>query len=206
MKQFLAVVLVLISLVGFLPACGGGGGGGGNSLSKDDIIVMLGNSLTAYGNWSGLLPNNTVLNYGVAGARASQILSRLSAALSRNPKVICIMGGINDLIVATSTSTVYGNLEQMVLRSKAQGVIVILQSTLHTGADYPDSRRINAAVNELNGRLGALASREGVRWLNLNSSMASGDYLKTDYLRSDNLHLSSNGYAVWADRLNGALP
>ncbi len=206
MKRLLAIMLVLALAVVSLSACGGGGGGGGNSLSKDDIVIMLGNSITRRGDWSGLFPNNTFLNYGVDGAQTNQILSRLSAALSRGPKVICVMGGINDFIHGLSVSFAYNNLAQIVTRSKAAGVIVIVQSTLYTGAGYPNSRNINAKVAELNSRLSSLAGSEGQRWLDLNSSMGDGSSLKTQYLLSDNLHLNGDGYSHWAERLNSALP
>ena len=207
MKRLLAVGLVLALAVVFLGACGGGGGGGGgNSLSKDDIVIMLGNSITRRGDWSGLFPNNTFLNYGKDGDTSSGMLSRLSSALSRGPKVLCVMGGINDFIRGSSVSTVYNNLRQIVQRTKAAGVTVVVQSTLYTGAGYPNSGRINTKVSELNGLLSSLANAEGQRWLDLNSSMAENSNLKTQYLMSDNLHLNSDGYAVWADRLNDALP
>ncbi|MCB2225579.1 MAG: hypothetical protein KQH53_02795 [Desulfarculaceae bacterium] len=207
MKRLPAIVMVLFLAVFSLSACGGGGGGGGgNTLSKDDIVIMLGNSITRRGDWSGLFPNNTFLNYGVDGAETSQILSRLSAALSRNPKVLCVMGGINDFIHGLSVGTAYNNLRQIVVRTKAAGVICIVQSTLYTGEGYPHSATINAKVTELNSMLAGLANSEGQRWLDLNSSMAEGGYLKVQYLLSDNLHPNGEGYAHWADRLNGALP
>ncbi|MCF8034537.1 MAG: hypothetical protein K9K66_13140 [Desulfarculaceae bacterium] len=208
MKRLLAIVLVLAMAVVSLSSCSGGGGGGqsGNTLSKDDIVIMLGNSITRRGDWSGLFPNNTFLNYGIDGAETSQILSRLSAALSRNPKVLCIMGGINDFIHGLSVSTAYNNLRQIVIRSKAAGVIVIVQATLYTGADYPNSTRINPKVTELNHMLNGLATAEGQTWLDLNSTMAENSTLKVQYLLTDNLHLNSDGYAEWADRLNSALP
>ena len=206
MKRLLAIGLVLALAVVFLGACGGGGGGGGNSLSKDDIVIMLGNSITHRGDWSGLFPNNTFLNYGKDGDQTNGMLSRLSSALAQGPKVLCVMGGINDFIHGLSVSFAYNNLRQIVLRCKAAGVIVVVQSTLYTGAAYPNSDRINVKVTELNGLLSALANAEGQRWLDLNSSMAENTSLKTQYLMSDNLHLNSDGYSVWADRLNDALP
>lgn len=206
MKMRLVIILVLSLALGLAGACGGGGGGGGNSLSKDDIIIMLGNSITHRGGWAGLFPDNTILNYGKDGDLTSGMLSRLSSALSRGPKVICIMGGINDIVRGISVATAYSNLRQIVVRSKAAGVIVIVQSTLHTGAGYPNSGAINVKVSQLNELLSALASEQSATWLNLNSSMAADGYLKVEFLLSDNLHLNGDGYAHWAEKLNSALP
>ena len=182
------------------------GGGGGNSLGPDDIIIMFGNSITHRGPWSGLFPDNTILNYGVDGDTTSGMLSRISVPLAKGPKVICIMGGINDLIRGVSVSTVYNNLRQMVIRSKAAGVIVIMQSTLHTGKGYPNSSTINPKVTQLNNLLSAMTSTQNETWLNLNNSMAEDGYLNVEYLLSDNLHLNSDAYVHWAEKLNNALP
>ena len=206
MKRLLVMVLVLGLAVFFVSSCGGGGGEGGNTLSKDDIVIMLGNSITHRGAWAALFPNNTFLNYGKDGDTTSGMLSRLSGALAQNPKVICVMGGINDLIRGGSVGTAFNNLRQIVVRSKAAGVIVIMQSTLYTGAGYPNSTTINAKVTQLNAQLGPMATGLGQSWLDLNSSMAENSALKVQYLMSDNLHLNSSGYDHWADRLNNALP
>lgn len=206
MKMRLVIILVLSLALGLAGACGGGGGGGGNSLGPDDIIIMFGNSITHRGPWSGLFPDNTILNYGVDGDTTSGMLSRISVPLSKNPKVICIMGGINDFIRGASVATVYNNLRQMVSRSKAAGVIVIIQSTLHTGSGYPNSFTINQKVSQLNNLLSALADAQNETWLNLNASMAEDGYLKKIYLLSDNLHLNSDAYVHWAEKLNDALP
>ncbi|MBU1156751.1 MAG: hypothetical protein KJ921_12915, partial [Proteobacteria bacterium] len=119
---------------------------------------------------------------------------------------ICIMGGINDLIRNVAVSTVYNNLRQMVARSKAAGVIVIMQSTLHTGSGYPNSYTINQKVTQLNNLLSAMTSAQGETWLDLNASMAKDGYLKIEYLLSDNLHPNTDAYEHWAGKLNDALP
>ncbi|MCB2193883.1 MAG: hypothetical protein KQI62_20070 [Deltaproteobacteria bacterium] len=207
MKMRLVTILVLSLALGLAGACGGGGGGGGgNSLGPDDIIIMFGNSITHRGPWSALFPNNTILNYGVDGNTTSQMLARIGTALAKNPKVICIMGGINDLIQGGSASSAYSNLAQIVSKSQAAGVIVIMQSTLHTGLGYPNSATINQKVTQLNNLLSSMANARNATWLNLNSSMAEDGYLKTKFLLSDNLHLNSEGYSHWAGRLNDALP
>ena len=87
-------------------------------------------------------------------------------------------------------STVYNNLRQMVIRSKAAGVIVIMQSTLHTGSGYPNSLTINQKVTQLNNLLSAMTSTQNETWLNLNNSMPEDGYLKLEYLLSDNLPLN----------------
>jgi lysophospholipase L1-like esterase len=208
-RRALALLTLLVLALSFLGSCSGGGGGSsGSTLKKEDLIIMLGNSITARGDWSGLMPNNTVLNMGVGGDRTSGMLSRLASALARNPKVLCVMGGINDLIAHASVNSVYNNLEQIVLRAKAAGVYVIIQGTLMTGAAYPNSGTLNPAIrDQLNPMLSALASRESnVRYLDVNRVLGNGSETKDEYLTADRLHINDAAYALWASELQKVLP
>ncbi len=216
MKRALALVLVFLLAMSVLSGCSGGGGGeigggggsGGGTLSKEDLIIMMGNSITRRTDWSGKMPDNTVMNMAVDGAMSSAILGRLNSALSHNPKVICVMGGINDLIAKHSVSSVYGHLESLAIRARDAGVHVILQSTLMTGAEYPNAGVINPQVrDDLNPRLSALASREeNIDYLELNSVLGNGFETKDEYLMQDHLHLNDQAYNLWASQLQNALP
>lgn len=210
-RKLLIFGLILALFAGLLPACGGGGGGGsggesgGSSLSKEDIIVMLGDSLTRRTNWSALLPDNTVVNMGVDGDKTSGMLGRLGAALARNPKVLCIMGGINDFRTNFPVNTAYNNLASIVSQARAAGVRVIIQSTLYVARGYASAETINSKVSELNSRLSSLASSQGQRFLNLNSRLSSGGYLNDGYHDGGRLHLNGAAYQVWADLLKSVL-
>lgn len=214
MKRTLAWLFCLVLALTLLASCGGGGGGssggggGGHTLKKEDLVIMLGNSITRRTDWSAKLPNNTVQNMGVDGAKTGEMLSRMNAVLSRGPKVLCVMGGINDLVAHIPVSTVYANLEQIVLRAKAAGIYVIIQSTLMTGFQYPNAGTLNPQVrDELNPRLSALASREeNVRYLELNSLLGDGHETRDEYLTSDHLHINDAAYNVWAAALERTFP
>lgn len=208
MKRALAWLSVLVLAIVFISSCGGGAGGGTshNTLSKEDIIVMLGNSITHRTDWSAKMPNNTMVNLGVDGARTSHMLGRLNAALSYGPKVLCVMGGINDLIAHVSVNSVYNNLEQILLRAKAAGVMVIMESTLMVGIEYPHAGTLNPQVLELNGRLSALASAQGERYMDLNARLSNGSEMLEEYDSGDHLHINDEAYNVWATLLDNTLP
>ena len=205
-KKILAVGLILI-LAFLLPACGGSGGGGdsGGSLSKDDLVIMLGDSITRRTDWSALLPNNTVVNMGKDGDKTGSMLGRLGSALAQNPKVLCLMGGINDFRSGFAVSIAYNNLAAIVNQARAAGVRVIIQSTLYVAQGYSGGAAINAKVSELNSRLSSLASGDGKQFLNLNSQLSSGGYLKGEYHDGGRLHLNGAAYQVWAELLKSVL-
>ncbi len=204
-RKILSIGLVFLLALGFM-ACGGGGGGdGGSSLSKNDLIIMLGDSITRRTDWSALLPDNTVVNMGRDGDKTSGMLGRLGAALAQNPKVLCLMGGINDFRSGFSASTAYNNLATIVNQARAVGVRVIIQSTLYVAQGYSNGATINAKVSALNDRLVGLASGDGKQFLNLNSQLSSGGWLKNEYHDGGRLHLNGAAYQVWAGLLKSIL-
>ena len=60
-------------------------------------IVMLGDSLTEWGNWHELVPEYSILNRGISGDTSSGVLDRLQEVIERRPKVVFVMIGTNDI-------------------------------------------------------------------------------------------------------------
>ena len=56
-------------------------------------IVMLGDSLTEWGNWHELMPQHHIINRGIAGDTSSSVLDRLDEVMQRQPKVVFVMVG-----------------------------------------------------------------------------------------------------------------
>jgi len=69
----------------------------GNGAGADPEIVMLGDSLTEWGNWHELVPEHRVINRGIAGDTSSGVLDRLQEVIERRPKVVFVMIGTNDI-------------------------------------------------------------------------------------------------------------
>jgi lysophospholipase L1-like esterase len=64
-------------------------------------ILLLGDSLIEYGDWSVLLPEYRTMNRGVAGETAGELAGRLGRELDsdRDPEHIVILSGTNDLLM-----------------------------------------------------------------------------------------------------------
>jgi len=127
----------------------------------------------------------------VAVALTGAALARLnSSVLSRNPRVVLVLLGGNDMLRRVPRATMFENLEEIVTRIRARGAAVILVSVeigFATGAD----RR---AYEEL-------ASRT--------SSALVGDILAGIFgrqaLMSDGIHPNDRGYEIMADRIEPVL-
>jgi len=185
-----------IALLGFalLPPPGGTG-----SRNRRDL-VMLGDSLTYRGNWSGLLARDDVLNRGVDGDTTADMLGRLPAVLRRLPRACFIMGGINDISRDVSIPEIERHVALMVQRLREGGVRPVLQSTLYVSCEVIDGRDINGRVAELNRRLIRLAKENGVEFVDLNGALCDDRGLKPAYT-VDGVHLSAAGYRTWAARI-----
>ena len=59
-------------------------------------VVMLGDSITEGGIWNEWFPNQNILNRGIGGETAPQVLARTHTAISE-PKAVFLLKGTNDL-------------------------------------------------------------------------------------------------------------
>src|ERR1700730_2816530 len=136
-------------------------------VGKSDVI-MLGASLTEQaGDWRDFFPDLDVRNRGVGGDTTKGILDRLDEVLSRQPRVVALLIGLNDVRMGVDHDTIVSNIKQTLLRLKQAGVRPIMQSTL------PPSARLRewnaaAAVRKLNSILKECCATEGIDFLDLN--------------------------------------
>lgn len=163
-------------------------------------IVLLGDSITEGGEWEELLSGLPVVNRGISGETSSQVLERLSTAISR-PVAIVLLIGTNDLSVGTPRPRVADSVAHILdeIQRLAPGVPVILQSVMPRGA------RLAAEVRDLNTRYKALAdTRPEVAYLDLWPALADGDAMCSDF-SFDRVHLNGAGYRAWVSVLRPAL-
>ena len=84
-------------------------------------IVMLGNSLTEFGgDWSKRLGLKHVRNRGIAGDNVDGVLNRLDAILSKKPKAILLMIGINDISQDQTAEQIFEKYQRLIDRIWAQ--------------------------------------------------------------------------------------
>ncbi|MBF0565658.1 MAG: hypothetical protein HQK89_10480, partial [Nitrospirae bacterium] len=116
----------------------------GNHAGTSAGIVFLGDSITSEGNWSELFPGTNVKNEGVWGETTSDIINRLSAVITNNPKKIFVLSGINDLATGVSPRDVAGNYSKMIkeLTSKLPQTRIYVQSILPVAGN-------NGMINDL---------------------------------------------------------
>lgn len=175
-----------------------------------NLTVLAGDSLSLWFP-SELLPtNNHWLNQGVSGESSAGLLKRLKLLDKTQPKAIFVMIGINDLIRGTKAQTILKNQRQIMryLRKTHPKATIVVQSILpHAGKDatWEGKKKLlkipNSRIRTLNQQLQAIATKEGVKYLDLYSLFADQQGNMRLELTTDGLHLSSQGYLVWGSAL-----
>lgn len=160
-------------------------------------IVMLGDSLIEHGDWSTLL-GQKVENFGISGDTTQGVLHRL-VSLPKEIDKIFIMIGINDLLWQVSASHVVENIETILMSLKQENThsVLCLQSILPV---YSEAK-INQNIASVNARLKMFCQEHSILWLDLYEYFADSTGSLRLSLTTDGVHLSDEGYGVWASRL-----
>lgn len=164
------------------------------ALDGPSDTVMLGDSLTHWGEWSELFPGKRVANRGIAGDEIRNVFFRLDSVYQIRPKTIFLMMGTNDLYQAADVVQVFMQYIQVVESIRAHGITPIIQTTFLAGPQYKDATAFNAKVASLNASLQSYALAQGIGFINLNAAMTETG----DFRIHDGIHLNGAAYKRWA--------
>tara|TARA_B110000971_G_C19934684_1_gene465762 strand:+ start:210 stop:929 length:720 start_codon:yes stop_codon:yes gene_type:complete len=169
-----------------------------NNIHKSDI-VFLGNSITNGVDWNELLGLN-ISNQGVGGETTEQMLKRIDNVLGEEPKHVFIMSGINDLYKGLSVNDIYKTYVELIELLIENQIQPIIQSTLFVSFTERNSKEINHQVTLLNSKLLDYCNSNSVVFLNINELFEIGGQLNPK-LSIDGVHLNSEGYLLWYNKL-----
>ncbi len=159
-------------------------------------LLFLGDSLIEYCDWQGLFPAHAVRNAGLAGETLEGLLSRLPGLLApgEKPEKCFLMIGTNNLLGEDYFFLpAYGELLDS-LTALAPGAETVCTSLL----PMPLPWLAPNAVARINDLLRALASARGAGYLDLHSLFSKGPQPAAACFEADGVHLSREGYALWA--------
>lgn len=168
-------------------------------------VVMIGDSLTEYGDWDHLLKGFKVLNLGISGETARGLYLRMpliKEALIEGDRLF-IMSGINDILMDEDDVVFYLDKVVQSLKDISFEVSITLQTILPVCGDFLHYLEV---IGRNNSRLKSLAEQHGVGFLDIYSDFI--DELSRPIERlftDDGVHLSDAGYEAWAKRLRECL-
>lgn len=168
-------------------------------------IVMLGNSLTEYaGDWNVLLKARHIRNRGIAGDDAEGIYHRLIQILPGKPKAIFLLVGGNDLSHDLTPQQVFENCRKVIdkILKDCPSTKLYVQSLLPINESFGRWKKLEgktddvAAVNRL---LRHYCEKNKIAYINLFKHFnRHGTNEMRKSLTVDGLHLSPQGYKIWA--------
>ncbi|MFB9133803.1 SGNH/GDSL hydrolase family protein [Vibrio olivae] len=171
------------------------------AFSKPVDVVMFGDSITEWGPWHDGINGVSVANRGLGGDTTQGMIMRLESTIVCQPKLVCVMAGINDLAQGYTIDEIIHNYGEMLRFWHQHDIDVWVQSTLHVGERLAS---LNPLVAELNQRLYELCQQREVTFIDLNSQLCPQGELPLE-CSADDLHLNSQAYTQWLAYLNPKL-
>lgn len=191
----------------------------GNWMKRQDILnervkagkvdlLFIGDSITQA--WEGpgkdawakhFAPKNAV-NLGIGGDRTQHVLWRLDNGNIKDvkPKLAVIMIGTNNARQNKPEETAAGVTAIVTkLREKLPEMKILLLAIFPRGADKDDMlRQTNIKVNE---QIAKLADGKMVEYLDIGPKFLAEDGTLSKEIMPDLLHLSPQGYDIWAEAI-----
>jgi lysophospholipase L1-like esterase len=166
-----------------------------------ELVLFLGDSITAGGDWDRRLTGERTLNLGIGGDTTDGVLARLDEVVAAAPDVIVLLIGTNDFgNHRASAEHVVRNVETILvtLRRDLPGVRLLLVSILPRGAEFTPK------IEQANRHLRQFVATCHAQYLDMWPALADGDHLD-DRFTDDALHLTDEGYAAYTAELLPAI-
>lgn len=166
--------------------------------------IFIGDSLTEWGNWDKLFPENNILNCGVAGEQTSDILRRIEHLYKYHPSKIFLMMGINDLGENKPMAEIVQNYKAVVNKLVQQwpNVQLFLLSTLPIDQSRWKNRGLTAVnIELLNVFIKEITIQSNLSFIDMTPSFSDTYGSINSRLTSDGLHLNTHGYELWKQQI-----
>lgn len=158
--------------------------------------MMLGDSITAQGEWAELFPEEKILNLGLSGDTSAGLLNRLDDVVGRKPRVVLLMIGINDFLRDIPLELVAAHIQFIASRLAENGILPVVQSTLYVSNGI--GKEINGRIKALNSLLRAWCTEKGIIYVDPNNALSENEALLSRF-SYDGLHLNGEAYVVWRE-------
>lgn len=168
-------------------------------LPQGTKVVALGDSLTfGYGvpnsqSYPTLLANKTgwhIINAGVNGDTTKKVLKRLDDVIAKQPALVLLGIGGNDVLRRIAPETTKANLLEIVQKLQENQISVVLIAQPHLSVSVLFGKAHDNPVYQ------DIAKQKQLPLF----SEAWSQILSDDSLKSDQIHANAQGYALFADK------
>jgi hypothetical protein len=164
-------------------------------------VVMLGDSLTEFGDWAEILDFDAVANRGVAKDTTEGLLRRIDVS-SGHDGIVFLMIGTNDIAQQMKTSAIAGRYRKIVAALNDRGNRVYAESVLFS----QDNVAFNRRVVELNAAIAQLcAEARNCTYIDVNKAVAPDGSIPAERT-FDGVHVNMAGYRAWGKAIRPYMP
>ena len=169
-------------------------------LKPVETCVMLGDSITAQGDFQPYFESVTMYNLGISGDTIVGVTERIGQVAELSPDLLMILCGINSL----SDDTLERSLAEYNLLAESAADLpgemrIVIQSVLPADGVFMRWKPCSDdTIRAFNDGLRAIAEKSGFDYLDLYSSFAVDGAMDPE-LTTDGLHLNKKGYDTWAE-------
>lgn len=166
-------------------------------------LLMLGDSLVEWGNWSKHLPKVEVINRGLAGEMSEELSVRLLDEMEDcpDPDAVLVQSGTNNLLNGyLFFPAIFSTMMQRMRLFYPETPLILCSLA-------PMPAALAHEINEVNQKLAEVAaSIDNCIFLDLVQPFQEHclPITQPGFL-ADQVHLSTRGYLVWAEAINACL-
>jgi lysophospholipase L1-like esterase len=160
-------------------------------------LLFLGHSLIEFYDWQNRFPEHRVINLGVAGETVEGLLARIDmvCAAHQTADFVFLMTGLNNIAMEDLDFTVSYRRIIAELRTAYPAARLCMHTILPVRLEFI----ANETIRQVNRTLRDLAAETGAEFIDLYDHFvdARGEAVAS-FFCEDGVHLSADGYQVWA--------
>ena len=175
--------------------------------ARKGSTIFLGDSITEYGEWSELFPNQTILNRGIAGDGIIGVKNRLSEVARHHPKRIFLMIGINDLCYHPADEVTQSYLDLLrTIQEHFKDTELVVQSILPVNNDIYHTGTNNAEVDRVNKSLVDYCNDQNIPYIDISSVLKDKENNLGTNFTEDGIHINGIAYNQWKKQIKSWFP
>jgi lysophospholipase L1-like esterase len=177
-----------------------------NQRIYDTIGFILGNSITEIGPWAKLTGDTTVVNRGIGGDITYGVLKRLDDVITRQPRKVFLLIGINDIGKDIPDTVIADNIRKIVtiILQGSPSTKIYVQSLLPLNPDvknFPQHYNKEEHVLKVNAMLPGMLAPLKCTFVNIFPLLLDDNQRLDAQYTLDGLHVNQKGYVIWVDYL-----
>lgn len=171
-------------------------------------VVFIGDSHLSIpeAHWAFLLDidANAFLNMALGGNTTKGVIAQMDSIAEKNPKLIVLQVGTNDLNQGFSINEVYSDYRTLIEKIADLDAEVIVTGTVQCRVGVGCEEAGYRQREDLNRKLAELSVQNGMKFVDVNESLFPGGHMSDD-LFLDEIHLSLAAYLKFAEALKPAI-